>query len=561
MARPIASAAQAAASDAAGTIRGCAGQSLTRTLIRIMHPFRRLPRAGAILFFAALVSLAALPGTSTAALVDAVEFYHAGFDHYFVTASADEINKLDTGVFQGWQRTGLSFKVADPSTVAPTMSPVCRFYGLPSAGLDSHFYSASPAECDEVRQRFAGAWLFESDNVFKVGLPDATTGQCPSGTVPIYRAWNKRVDSNHRYTTDASVQQSMIGKGYVAEGYGSPANPVAMCSPVVDPAARPACSIVSSNGFPVAGSTITLTATCSGGPTSFAWTNCSSITSACSASFTSPGTVSYSVVASNGNGASAPATISITWQAPPPPEAAPFCTLNLTKQTDPPVVGDLVTIVAYCNGNPTSFTWTGCVTSSNVCRLRGQAVGSQTISVAGSNSGGTGNTASVGISWVASPPPPVGMCNQFPSALYSEVGSDNATVYSTFVADPPAFAWNGAWALRFTVPGSATTGQFGSLSAAEFNGPPTFREVTVSYTACDFRPTDPTGVNGPFGRAAGNSATLSFRIGSGTPSLAGLFPGQTYYFNIRNYIPGNGTVSCSAAQQRCDALAAFLLPR
>jgi hypothetical protein len=511
------------------------------------------------LLLLALVVLLALPLRAAAALQDAIEFHHAALDHYFVTANADEISKLDTGFFQGWQRTGLSFKVADAATVAASMSPVCRFYGLPSAGLDSHFYSASPTECDEVKQKFAGVWQFESDDVFKVGLPDPASGQCASGTIPIYRAWNNRIDSNHRYTADPDVQRAMIARGYVAEGYGPGSMPAAMCSPVVDPAAKPSCSLTSTNGFPVVNSTITLNATCTGNPTSYTWTGCTSFTSACSATASQSGTATYTVVAANASGSSVPASIDIAWQAPPPPETPPFCTLSLTEQTNPAVVGDLVTIYAFCTGNPTSFNWTGCITSSNLCRLRGQAPGNQVISVSGANSGGTGNTASVGVNWTSTPPPPVGMCNQFPSALYSEVGSVGTTVYSTFVADPPGFAWNGAWALHFTMPDTATNGQTGSLAAAEFNGPPTFREVTVSYTACDFRATDPTGVNGPFGRAVGNSATLPFRIGSGSGTT--LFAGQSYYFNIRNYAPVSGTITCSASQQRCDALANFQLPR
>ena len=37
--------------------------------------------------------------------------------------------------------------------------PVCRFYGNPARGLDSHFYSASPDECAAVQQRFPDDWL------------------------------------------------------------------------------------------------------------------------------------------------------------------------------------------------------------------------------------------------------------------------------------------------------------------------------------------------------------------------------------------------------------------
>ncbi len=78
-------------------------------------------------------------------LLDAIEYYYQKLDHYFVTADPHEISALDAGMFPGWQRTGFSFKVLDPSTAVANVSPVCRFYGIPAAGLDSHFYSASAA--------------------------------------------------------------------------------------------------------------------------------------------------------------------------------------------------------------------------------------------------------------------------------------------------------------------------------------------------------------------------------------------------------------------------------
>jgi len=506
------------------------------------------------------LALLAAPAPASATLLDAIEYYNAALDHYFVTASADEINKLDNHVFVGWARTGLSFKVADPATVSTNLSPVCRFYGEPSAGLDSHFYSASPAECQEVAARFPGVWVLESSDVFGVALPDTTTGACPSGTIPIYRAWNGRVDSNHRYTTSLSVQQQMIAKGYVAEGYGSSSMPVAMCSPTADPVALPACTLSASNGAPAANSFVTLTATCTGNPSSYLWSNCASLTSVCTASSAAPGTVTYSVVASNVNGSSAPASVSVAWQPPPPPETPPVCAVSATRQTDPPVSGSLVTLYAYCSGNPSAYHGTGCSSLTNVCNTGGTGPGLQTVTVSATNSGGTGNTASMSINWTSSAPPPAGLCGQFPSALYSDVGSDNQVVYSTFFNHAPGFAWNGAWAVRFTVPSTASSGAFGSLSTSEFNGPPTSREVTVSSTACDFRPTDLGGASGPLGRAIGNTATLTFRIGSGTSTVAGLTPGQTYWFNIRNYNPNSGTITCSSSQQRCDALANLVLP-
>jgi hypothetical protein len=130
----------------------------------------------------ALALLLGASGAADAALVGAIEYYYAALDHYFVTAIQTEINALDGGQFPGWQRTGLSFQVYDASTVLFGVVPVCRFYGRPEAGVDSHFYSASVAECDAVKQKFAAAWALEGDNVFEVFLPNFATGECPAGT-------------------------------------------------------------------------------------------------------------------------------------------------------------------------------------------------------------------------------------------------------------------------------------------------------------------------------------------------------------------------------------------
>ncbi len=73
---------------------------------------------------------------------------------------------------------------------------------------------------------FGGAWLLETDNAFEVTLPDLATGVCPNGMDPIYRLWNKRVDSNHRYT--ARSRYAMVARGWVPEGYGPLG--VAMCA-------------------------------------------------------------------------------------------------------------------------------------------------------------------------------------------------------------------------------------------------------------------------------------------------------------------------------------------
>jgi hypothetical protein len=156
--------------------------------------------------------------------VDVIEFYNAAMDHYFMSSLAPDIDALDSGHFPGWTRTGHTFK-AYPQPAAGA-SPVCRFYMPPPQ--DSHFYSASAAECALVAATYP-TFELEAPNVFYIALPDTTTGACPSGTVAVFRLYNNRADANHRYTTDPQIKAQMISQGYIAEGYGTSAT--IMCAP------------------------------------------------------------------------------------------------------------------------------------------------------------------------------------------------------------------------------------------------------------------------------------------------------------------------------------------
>ena len=166
--------------------------------------------------------------------VSVLEYYNASLDHFFYTASAPEIDVLDNGLFIGWQRTGYTFRVqASTTNIAGDpvgVQPVCRFYIPPELG-DSHFFSASSEECEQVQQRFP-AFVLETAAAFYVWRPyDANASLCESpwdyaGLIPVYRLWNGRTD--HRYTTDKAVRDAMVAQGYIAEGDGPDA--IAFCS-------------------------------------------------------------------------------------------------------------------------------------------------------------------------------------------------------------------------------------------------------------------------------------------------------------------------------------------
>jgi hypothetical protein len=180
--------------------------------------------------FAASFQFQVVDATQTL-LRSAVEFFRDNAKHYFMTADPGEIDALDSGLFPGWRRTGQTIGVYNSATpLSSGLSPVCRFYGRPEAGLDSHFFSASPAECQAVIDHFSNAWIYESGDVFVVGLPNLMDGSCPAGFVPVYRLYNNRPDANHAYITSFVNRQILVSQlGWIPEGYGPDA--VAMCSP------------------------------------------------------------------------------------------------------------------------------------------------------------------------------------------------------------------------------------------------------------------------------------------------------------------------------------------
>jgi hypothetical protein len=154
-----------------------------------------------------------------------VEFYNTNLDHYFITANSNEAAAIDHGsAGLGWIHTGYTFKSGGDT-------PVCRFYGSQSPGPNSHFYTVDASECAGLKHLQASTpatqkrWNFESLDF--ISTPP-TNGACPSGMMPVYRAYNngfaRGVDSNHRITTNLSVIRQAVALGWIAEG-------IVMCAP------------------------------------------------------------------------------------------------------------------------------------------------------------------------------------------------------------------------------------------------------------------------------------------------------------------------------------------
>ncbi len=107
-------------------------------------------------------SLVVSDGVETTSLVRAdttvtvVEYYHAGFDHYFITPVAAEIALLDahTPPFQDWSRTGFSFNAYANAGAPASSVAICRFFNDHFAPKSSHFYAPHGFGCEETIAKF-----------------------------------------------------------------------------------------------------------------------------------------------------------------------------------------------------------------------------------------------------------------------------------------------------------------------------------------------------------------------------------------------------------------------
>jgi len=171
------------------------------------------------------------------------EFYNASLDRYFYTSNEAEAAYLASTPATGEHWIG-GF-VANAVNYYSDDSNVCRFYGSVSPGPNGHFYTrgdSAGSECDGLQRLESSTpptekrWNFEGISFAAFSLAaDTRTSPSPgcvgngiTAQIPLLRAYNNGVargrDSNHRYTTDPSIYQDMLNKGWIGEG-------IVMCLP------------------------------------------------------------------------------------------------------------------------------------------------------------------------------------------------------------------------------------------------------------------------------------------------------------------------------------------
>jgi serine protease len=166
-----------------------------------------------VVFHGQTRSVAFQVGASEPPRTEIVEYYAASLDHYFMTGLPFEQAVLDAGTpIAGWTRTGRSFPAY--ADVGFGLSTVCRFFGTPGVGFNTHFFTAFDFECDALKPE--AAWIFEG-NAFYIA---ADVWQCPASTRPVFRLYNNGMagQPGHRYTTSYPVIDAMQRQGWLLEG-------------------------------------------------------------------------------------------------------------------------------------------------------------------------------------------------------------------------------------------------------------------------------------------------------------------------------------------------------
>lgn len=146
----------------------------------------------------------------------AVEYYHTGFNHYFITSLPNEIAALDAGVFQGWVRTAATLPVWTANI--GNLNGVCRFFSTSFDPKSSHFYTPYDDECQAVLAN--PDWQLETIAFYAL-LPNVN-GNCALGTQQLFRLYNNGMSGapNHRYTNVLAVRNQMLTQGWITEGFG-----------------------------------------------------------------------------------------------------------------------------------------------------------------------------------------------------------------------------------------------------------------------------------------------------------------------------------------------------
>ncbi len=161
-----------------------------------------------------------------------------------------------------------------------------------------------------------------SDSVLPVNSPVLLTASC-SGSPTSYN-WVGCSSSSSTCSTTSASPGTLTYYVSATNSFGtSPTVGVSVTWQSQATGPVPSCTLAASNSNPSLGQSITLTSSCTNSPTNYAWTGCTPVSTSCTDTVNVQGTKTYTLVASNGNGAGPVASVSVSWGAVTPPVTPP----------------------------------------------------------------------------------------------------------------------------------------------------------------------------------------------------------------------------------------------
>ena len=384
-------------------------------------------------------------------------------------------------------------------TVSP---PVCSAPAIaPSNSISEGGTATLTANCTNGPTSFT--WTPSSGN--SAGGPTITSTSSSTGALTFPTA------GTFSYTVTATNG-----------GGTSAASPQATLTVIPLPTVVPVCSAVTKNpsGVFTAGNAMTLTATCSQAPTSYAWTPLdggpaiASTSNVATVPFPAQGVFNYTVTATNNIGPSVAFPFTVTVGA----MVAPTCTVSANPTTIASTGGN-TTLTATCTGSPTSYIWSpssgapGVTGSGSVVSASfpsGTAAATYTYSVTATNGGGSSTPASANVT--VSPPAAAGCVVKDKATLFPSWTQGNAynTANAPLQNQPP----NETWAYKFQVSDLLNPNGNAASAVQIYEGGNPMYTVSISTTPCDM-------VNSPTSlmcQRSGSSGSLGMSFVASTHS-------------------------------------------
>ena len=133
-----------------------------------------------------------------------------------------------------------------------------------------------------------------------IGQTITITSSCTNS--PTSYTWTGCASTGTTCTDSVGVAGSKTYSLIASNGSGAGNTASVAVNWTAPPTSPPTCSITASSPSPIVGQSITLSASCSGSPTSYVWTNCTSTSSTCVTSAAAAGAATYSVAGVNAFG-------------------------------------------------------------------------------------------------------------------------------------------------------------------------------------------------------------------------------------------------------------------